>query len=608
MSNGIRQRMVIAFLIVMVLVGSAGLVGVVNVRKLDGSIVRMSAADDITIELEQLQKQVAVQNAALAKFLFTHDGSELSKYRVAAEDSAGPLANIKAGTEQDLADRLEQLYNAFTAAAVPIVEQRSASAAQLDRLERASEDLMSFLDEQSDAHEKLSNSINVKALSSARRSNALSIVMLIILLLLGMGFAWVMSERISKPILAAINLLQRLAGGDLTVEQLQITDKTEIGALEKAFNSMLTSVRSLAVSSTEIADTMLTTSDILATASNKSNVAIGDVNRAVEQLASGAADQAQLSKDVNTTMEQLQQTINQIAAASQQTAGEVQDALHRLNQMVNLVDGVASNAQAASHNTDLAAKTARDGAGVVEKTISGMERIKQVVGESAERIKDLEKLSAEIGKITEAISGIAEQTNLLALNAAIEAARAGEHGRGFAVVAEEVRKLAERSDNSAREISGIITNIQARTAGAVKAMELGNTEVQTGSEMAAEAGRALSDILNQVEKAAHEVQGISDATQQVRVNAEQVVKAFDALAAVTEENTAATEEMAAAADQVVKTVKPLDTVTEEDEAMARELAGVVADLNAAAGEVEKSAGRFAKLAQNLKENVSKFKL
>src|SRR5690606_5043998 len=120
----------------------------------------------------------------------------------------------------------------------------------------------------------------------------------------------------------------------------------------------------------------------------------------------------------------------------------------------------------------------------------GMARISQAVADAAQRVQELGQQSQRIGEIVQLISDIADQTNLLALNAAIEAARAGEHGRGFAVVAEEVRKLAERSAESTREIAALVENIQLGVTEAVAAVQAGTQEAEVGSRLAVQAGEA----------------------------------------------------------------------------------------------------------------------
>ena len=151
----------------------------------------------------------------------------------------------------------------------------------------------------------------------------------------------------------------------------------------------------------------------------------------------------------------------------------------------------------------------------MDKATNGLTRTSSAIRSSAEIIDVLGRRADEIGKIIEVIDDLAEQTNLLALNAAIEAARAGEHGLGFAVVAEEVRKLAEKSTQSTKEISDLIQGIQKEAREAVENMEKSTTMVQQGLELGAELNVALtkiSDVVSEVYKYAQQIGGATNRT------------------------------------------------------------------------------------------------
>ena len=145
------------------------------------------------------------------------------------------------------------------------------------------------------------------------------------------------------------------------------------------------------------------------------------------------------------------------------------------------------------------------------------------VSSSAQVVAKLGERSKEIGQIVDAISGIAGQTNLLALNAAIEAARAGEQGRGFAVVAEEVRKLAEQSQEAAKQIANLISEIQTETDSAVVAMDDGTREVKIGTEVVNTAGQAFKEIVSLIAEVSSQIREISAAIQQMASGSQQIV-------------------------------------------------------------------------------------
>ncbi len=251
---------------------------------------------------------------------------------------------------------------------------------------------------------------------------------------------------------------------------------------------------------------------------------------------------------------------------------------------------------------------ARAAAGVVDRALKEIEQVGAVVGHSADRIRELDRLSEQVGSITAVISGIADQTNLLALTAAIEAARAGEHGRGFAVVADEVRKLAEQSAASAREIADLISNIQTGTAEAVRAMSQGTERLAATNQLAAEAGSALEEILGAVQQAAEEAQRIAEKARLAKEQAAAAVRTFNAVAAMTEENTAVSEEMEAGAAEVASAVNRIARLSEENAAAAEQVSASVEELTASAEQVASSARELRQTAAELQARVRRFRL
>jgi len=431
-------------------------------------------------------------------------------------------------------------------------------------------------------------------------------------LVVGVILAFVFSGRLLQAIRPVEEGLKRLAAGDMRelpgqTDQIK-SRRDELGAMARAYLQMQESLRTLVQQIHQTAQEVTSASQELAQSSEHAARGAQESSRAVGEVAQGAAIQAENVSEIRQTTGQLRETIEQIARGSEQTAGEVTQAASLLNQVASSLSQMTENATAVSEHVDQAANTARRGAQVVSRTMGGMERIRETVGLSAAKIRELEEVSAQIGAITQVISEIAEQTNMLALNAAIEAARAGEHGRGFAVVAEEVRRLAERSATSTKEIASLVGSIQSRTLEAVHAMDAGTTEVESGAQLASEAGQALEEILSMVERAAHDVQAVAQSTQAVQARTADVVRAFDTLAAVAEENTAATEEMSAGAMQVNHSVDQMADVAQRNASAAQEVSAAVEEMTAAADQVASAAQHLSATADRLRQQVSHFQI
>jgi methyl-accepting chemotaxis protein len=202
-------------------------------------------------------------------------------------------------------------------------------------------------------------------------------------------------------------------------------------------------------------------------------------------------------------------------------------------------------------------RSAEHGSSVVRETVNGMQRISEVVNQTAETVVKLGTSSDQIGEISNVIDDIADQTNLLPLNAAIEAARAGEQGRGFAIVADEVRKLAERTTKATKEIAAMIKQIQIDTHGAVRSMEEGTKKVADGISLASKADAALREIVEGSQQVTTMVNQIAAASSQQSSASEQISKNLDAISVVAQGSAAGTQHIAEASNDLSRLTENL---------------------------------------------------
>ncbi len=430
---------------------------------------------------------------------------------------------------------------------------------------------------------------------------------LIVLIVSAIAVGFFFARKIIEPIGQLVTATEKLAGGDLR-EKLQIRRNDEFGRLAASFNQMVSNMAELIqrvrITSQEVA----ASSEQLSATSQETANATQQVARAMEELARGNTGQSVKVNQTAQIIGQFTQTIGQIASGAQNQAQNVTQSSEAIKTMAAKVEEVTRTTQGVAVAARQAAEVAQKGGLVVDKTITGMDRIKTKVLNSGNKIRDLGEQSKQIGAIIQVIDDIAEQTNLLALNAAIEAARAGEHGKGFAVVADEVRKLAERSGKATKEIANLISAVQVTTNNAVDAMEDGMQEVEAGAVLAMEAKAALTDILETVKDANSRVQEISAAMGEIYTTSSGVVEAIDQVAAITEENTAATEEMSAGTSTVLNAIQEISAISQQTAAATEEVSASTEEVNASSEQVVASANVLARAAEELQQLLARFRV
>ena len=344
------------------------------------------------------------------------------------------------------------------------------------------------------------------------------------------------AKQFAKPITLIRDECLLLAQGDLREQEAKVFSEDEIGQLAKGFRDMRENLRDLVGTVYSQAEQLAASSEELTASADQSAQAATQVAISITDVATGAEEQLTAANEASVAVEQMSASIQRIAATTN--------------------DVVEQSLQAANK--------ASEGNLSVNKAVTQMIQIEKTVNTSAKTVAELGERSKEIGQIVATISGIAGQTNLLALNAAIEAARAGEQGRGFAVVAEEVRKLAEQSQEAAKQIASLIGEIQGRTDKAVEAMDEGTREVKLGAEVVNAAGQAFQEIVVLVNKVSEQVKKSSSAIDQMAVGSKQIVGSVNRIDNLSKKTTeeaqlvsAATEEQSASMEEIASSSQSL---------------------------------------------------
>ncbi|MCE2596018.1 methyl-accepting chemotaxis protein [Motilimonas cestriensis] len=314
-----------------------------------------------------------------------------------------------------------------------------------------------------DTVEKQINSIITKSIA-ATKNQAILIFAVIILAII--AFSIILSRSILAPLTRLSDTMSDINHNKDLSKRAHIIGSDEIANVGKNFDEMLATFQDL----------------------------IQDVNHAVDTLSSAAEE---LSLNASETRQGIANQLHETDMVA--TA---------VTEMGSTIDDIARNTEAAAHRAGDTNNNAIKGRQSVGQTIEKINNLANSLTLSSKAVEELEQESQTIGQVLEVIRGIAEQTNLLALNAAIEAARAGEQGRGFAVVADEVRSLAQRTQNSTQEISNIISSLQGKTSSIVDLIKNCHGQGQESTEQAELAGELLEQITR-------DVTNISDTSTQI---------------------------------------------------------------------------------------------
>ncbi|WP_371380147.1 methyl-accepting chemotaxis protein [Sporomusa aerivorans] len=373
----------------------------------------------------------------------------------------------------------------------------------------------------------------------------------LLLTLLAAVAAYYWARSFSRPILACVKDAQRIAAGDVRPITKTISTRDELDDLADAIIAMNDSIRSLAISFQEKAGRIAASAEQLTASAEQSARASGQVAESITQMAGGTEKQASSVIVTTSTVADLDKEVSSAALGSEKV----------------------------SETSRATEQSAEEGKRSIQDAIEQMNSIKKGASQVENSVNLLAASSGRIGDIVNVISSIAGQTNLLALNAAIEAARAGEAGRGFAVVAEEVRKLAEQSQQAAQEITSLITENQDKMQLAVQDMAAETEAVRVGTAVVEQAGQVFESIVGAAKRTQNEAAQINDLMDRARKESNKVLNAVKQIEHISRENASEAQTVSAAAEEMSASMEEIASSSEELSRLAQEMQTAVGRFN-----------------------------
>ncbi len=397
------------------------------------------------------------------------------------------------------------------------------------------------------------------ARSTYSAGRTLIVVLLIVAVIAATAIALAISRRLSRGIGAVGRAAKKIAHGEID-QHVQVTSGDELGVMAADFNEMTGYLKATADVAQAIAGGDLSVAfaprserDALGTAlaemTHGLRSLVGSINDATGAMNDSTRRIADTSESAGRSVNEVSSAITDVAHGNERQVASVDEARRVAEQVAAAAESGAEIAQRTAEAVENARTVASGGADAVARAAAAMGAVRESSEAATEAISQLGEKSDQIGGITRTITAIAEQTNLLALNAAIEAARAGEQGKGFAVVAEEVRKLAEESQDAAATISALINEIQAETAATVAVVEAGKERSSQSTAVVEEAREAFLALGQSVADMSGRVEEIAAVVEEIATGAHTVHENIEVVATIAEESSAAAEEVSASAQE-----------------------------------------------------------
>ncbi|WP_426449451.1 methyl-accepting chemotaxis protein [Paenibacillus sp. S-38] len=506
MKISVRQKIVGAFVAVALLTGAASGISYSFLNKIDRSY--SSLLEDNSRMLEGVGQVLAFtqqQNAMLFGYLVEPTKEKEASLQSLNEQLSGKIKELEglASGEDALSEvqkmgESNQTFARLTQKVTEYIDRKEPGLARSEALiwavptTQTLEQAAAHISEQQKALMAQRQAENADVVSATETS--LLIVSLFVLLF-AIAIGLLLSRSIVRPMREMVQAAGRIADCDLTVGDLRIASRDEIGELAGAFNRMKASLHEM----------------------------VSRVGQSAQEVAAAAEELNGSSGQVSEALQQITEIVQDISAGTEQQVGSVQAGVGIIEGVSYQLGSITGITEAADATSAEARRTASSGDEAIRSAMEQMQSILAKMQELTAAVERLGGRSSQIMAANELIAGIAQQTNMLALNASIEAARAGAAGRGFAVVADEVRKLSMQTTDAAGEIAGLIEGIRSETAAVVQGAAAGTQEVARGIGIVEEAGSAFRRIHEAVDDVARQMLRVSEETKAIAAESRSAV-------------------------------------------------------------------------------------
>lgn len=379
-------------------------------------------------------------------------------------------------------------------------------------------------------------------LDTMKSSNFITSITLLAIAIIIIHF---IASSLSKPIILATNHANRMADGDFTIDfpRKFLTQKGEISHLATSFDKMTNNFISL----------------------------IGGIIESSQQVAASSEELTATAQQTATTSEEVANVIGEIAKGAIEQAKDTEEGCEKSYELGDLIDKNQSHIEELNANSDRLVKSIDEGFLIINELIENTNNSKVAITNIFDMIVKTNQSSAKIGSASNVIASIAEQTNLLALNAAIEAARAGEHGRGFAVVAEEIRKLAEQSTMSTKEIDATVSELIKNSNHAMYTIDDVSQIVEKQIESVKETELKYQDIHINIKTAEQSIENLNISGKEMEQKKTDILHILQNISAIAQENAAGTEEASASAEEQSASMEEISIACQSLSHLAEEL-------------------------------------